>query len=131
MIPSKTTLVRRCKCDIDAGAVASGAPMSRDAVLELFDYIEEGLAITGCDHSFRCREAFLVANGIALRPALTWLRRHGASCDCAALDEVEQRCLTSSQGTRNGGGGQSAVPRAAAILVSRLPDTERKEVLRK
>ena len=85
-----TALSHRYPSDFEAGQAASGTPVPQDVVLELFDYVEEGLAITGCDHSFRCSEAFLVANGMALRPALAWLRRNGASCDCEALEEFEQ-----------------------------------------
>ena len=76
--------------DFEAGQATSGTPLPQDLVLELFDNVEEGLAITGCDHSFRCSEAFLVANGVALRSALAWLRRNGASCDCESLEEFEQ-----------------------------------------
>lgn len=76
--------------DFEAGQAASATPLPQDLVLELFDYVEEGLAITGCDHSFRCSEAFLVTNGVALPPALAWLSRNGASCDCEAFEEFEQ-----------------------------------------
>ena len=35
--------------DFEAGQATSGTPLPQDLVLELFDYVEEGLAITGCD----------------------------------------------------------------------------------
>lgn len=72
-------------------------PLSRDAVIELFEYVEEGLAITGCDHSLRCTEAFLMINDIAMGSALEWLRRFGVGCDCEVLEKIEQRQLNSSQ----------------------------------
>ena len=97
MIAEKTTPSSHPVPDLDTHAAAGSAPLSADVLRELFDYVEEGLAITGCDHSFRCSEAFLVANGIALRPTLTWLRRYGARCDCETLDEVQPRWLPSSR----------------------------------
>jgi hypothetical protein len=75
--------------DFEASQAARYAPLSRDILVELFEYVEEGLAVTGCDHSFRCSETFLVANGAPVRLTLAWLRRHGARCDCEALEEFE------------------------------------------
>ena len=94
---SKSTPTSRHTTQLKTQSSRAAEPLSRDAVIELFDYVEEGLAVTGCDHSFRCTEAFLVANDVIMEPVLTWLRRYGATCDCEVLEEVEQRWLSSSQ----------------------------------
>lgn len=97
MMNNKSTPASRHTTQIKSPSSIAAEPLSRDDVLELFDYVEEGLAITGCDHSFRCTEAFLVVNDITMGPALNWLRRFGATCDCEVLEEVEQRWLGSAQ----------------------------------
>ena len=91
MMNSKTTQTCRITAQLGTPPDITTEPLSRDAIIELFEYVEEGLAITGCDHSFRCTEAFLVTNDIVMGPALHWLRHMGADCDCEVLEEIEQR----------------------------------------
>lgn len=97
MLNNKSVQSSRPTAQLKTPSSTTAEPLSRDAVIELFDYVEEGLAITGCDHSFRCTEAFLMVNDITMEPALNWLRRHGAGCDCEVLEEVAQRWLSSAQ----------------------------------
>lgn len=63
--------------------------VSRDDMIELFDYLEDGLVSDACDHSFKYTEAFLASRDIAQRPALEWIRGFGATCDCEILQNVE------------------------------------------
>ncbi len=90
MISNRASDIRPHRLKIDPRAVTSGAPMDGHVACELFEYLEEGLAVTGCDHSFRCSEAYLSANDLAPLPVLQWLARHGARCDCEVLEEFEQ-----------------------------------------
>ena len=86
--PSET---RAQHIESEARAATVGGPLAGHAVWELFEYLEEGLAVTGCDHSLRCSETFLAAHDLAVQPILLWLARHGARCDCEVLEEFERR----------------------------------------
>ena len=63
--------------------------VTRDDMIELFDYLEDGLVSDACDHSFKYTEAFLASRDIECRPALEWIRGFGATCDCEILQNVE------------------------------------------
>jgi len=64
-------------------------PISRSEMIELFDYLDDGILSDACDHSLRYTESFLVSHGIELRPTLDWIRELGATCDCEILQNVE------------------------------------------
>ena len=64
-------------------------PIGKRDMVDLFDYIEDGLMIVECDHSFRYTEAFLASRSIGAKAALEWIRRQGARCDCEILDGIE------------------------------------------
>jgi hypothetical protein len=63
--------------------------ISREEMIELFDYLEDGLVCDACDHSFRYTEAFLASRGIESGPAIKWICGYGASCDCEILQNME------------------------------------------
>lgn len=90
MMIRRTTKTRH-KRELDASIATVADPMPSHAVCDLVEYLEEGLAVTGCDHSFRCSETFLLASNFTPQPILQWLARYGARCDCEVLEEFEQR----------------------------------------
>lgn len=61
----RKTPTARHKPELDARIATVADPMPSHAVRDLVEYLEEGLAVTGCDHSFRCSETFLVASHFA------------------------------------------------------------------
>ncbi|MGE3848776.1 MAG: DUF2695 domain-containing protein [Gammaproteobacteria bacterium] len=65
------------------------APLSNELMLALFDHLEECLDVASCEHDLRHTEAFLVGQGRAPAPAVAWLRRLGAQCDCEILERLE------------------------------------------
>ena len=96
MMISRPTETRARNLESELRSATSGDPMAGKVACDFFEYLEEGLAVTGCDHSFRCSEAFLAANDLVARPILLWLARHGARCDCEVLEEFEHQWLSES-----------------------------------
>ncbi|MCC6708531.1 MAG: DUF2695 domain-containing protein [Gammaproteobacteria bacterium] len=75
---------------IEAGAATLLAmPLANATVLELFEHLEDCLAITDCKHGLHHTEAFLVIQGLPPAPVVKWLRALGAECDCAILHKLD------------------------------------------
>lgn len=75
---------------VEAGAATLPAmPLANATVLELFEHLEDCLAITDCTHGLHHTEAFLVIQGLPPAPAVKWLRALGAECDCAILHKLD------------------------------------------
>lgn len=72
---------------------AGRPPLSRRALLDLLDHLEDQLCTDPCDHSHRHTMAHLGANGVDIAPTLRWLMSLGGECDCAVLEQVEQRAF--------------------------------------
>lgn len=68
---------------------ARPAPLDNELMLALFDHLEECLDVASCEHDLRHTEGFLVGQGRAPAPAVNWLRRLGAQCDCEILERLE------------------------------------------
>ena len=72
-----------------AHKLARRIAISREDMIELFDYLEDGLVSDTCDPSFRYTESFLAARDIESSPALKWICAFGATCDCEILQNIE------------------------------------------
>jgi hypothetical protein len=67
-------------------------PMSHDQLRDLFEHLDKRSgAGYACDHSFALTRSFLSAAEVALEPALEWLGRNGAGCDCEVSFNVTQQ----------------------------------------
>jgi len=56
---------------------------------ELFDFVDEGLAKSNCDHTLRHTLSFLKAHNIPSEPVLQWLQNAGGYCDCEVIMNAE------------------------------------------
>ena len=72
-------------------AFLASLPMSEALFRELFDYLDERLGETDCQHDLRFTEAFLSRCGCDADEVLEWLDDHGGSCDCEVLANIEEQ----------------------------------------
>lgn len=64
-------------------------PMSIELFNELFDVLDERLAIQGCDDTLKITLEFLAEKSIPASIAVEWMKEHGGYCDCEVLANVE------------------------------------------
>ncbi|HTD22186.1 MAG TPA: DUF2695 domain-containing protein [Terriglobales bacterium] len=65
-------------------------PLNNTAMHELFDYVDEKLSATACDHTLTHTHAFLSTAGLPLQKVITWLEEHGGYCDCEVIANAEE-----------------------------------------
>ena len=56
---------------------------------ELFDFVDEGLAESDSEHTFRHTLRFLESHNISPEPVLQWLQHAGGYCDCEVIMNAE------------------------------------------
>ena len=56
---------------------------------ELFDFVDEALGESNCDHTFRHTLSFLKGRDIMPDPVLQWLQNAGGYCDCEVIMNAE------------------------------------------
>lgn len=56
---------------------------------ELFDCVDERLAESSCDHTFRHTLSFLETHHINPEPVMAWLQQAGGYCDCEVIMNAE------------------------------------------
>ena len=56
---------------------------------ELFDFVDEGLAESNSDHTFRHTLRFLQGRNISPEPVREWLQHAGGDCDCEVIMNAE------------------------------------------
>lgn len=56
---------------------------------KLFDFLDERLGESSCDHTFRHTLSFLEAGHINPEPVLGWLQQAGGYCDCEVIMNAE------------------------------------------
>ena len=67
-------------------------PLTRDHLVDLFDYLDEALS-EGCDHKLTKTKEFLNSKGLSDSPIINWLYAKGGGCDCEVLNNVEDFCM--------------------------------------
>ena len=72
-------------------AFHASLPMPEARFRELFDYLDEQLGETDCQHDLRFTEAFLNTCDCDADEVLEWLEDHGGSCDCEVLANIEEQ----------------------------------------
>lgn len=68
-------------------------PLPDDQLRVMFDTLDRGLPIRGCDHTRRMTQEFLERHGHPIEIVLAWLDENGGYCDCEVLANVEERWL--------------------------------------
>ncbi len=64
-------------------------PLSRADLRDLFDFLDERLTTSACDHTLAHTRAFLVQRSLPEDAVLPWLAEYGGYCDCEVLMNVE------------------------------------------
>ena len=78
--------------DLQQPALARSLPMARELFLDLFDYLNEQLETTGCNHDFSLTEQFLRDKQVNnVEEVLEFLRENGGYCDCEVIFNVEEK----------------------------------------
>jgi Protein of unknown function (DUF2695) len=75
----------------EAGGVRESLPITAQQMRSLFDFVDEQLSDSECDHSLRHTLAFLESQGIAPDPVVAWLRDAHGYCDCEVLFNAEEK----------------------------------------
>lgn len=65
--------------------------MARELFYELFDYLNDKLETTKCNHDFSLTNKFLKAKNIENEKVLNFLKEKGAYCDCEVIFNVEEK----------------------------------------
>jgi hypothetical protein len=54
----------------------------------LFDFVEDELYETECNHSLQYSMRFIMENGLDFPKVTSWLNNNGGYCDCKVLKEI-------------------------------------------
>jgi hypothetical protein len=71
--------------------IRTSLPMAPAQMKALFDFVDQRLSETECDHSFRHTIAFLDSQQIQQENVLAWLENAGGYCDCEVLFNAEEK----------------------------------------
>lgn len=67
-------------------------PVKREIFENLFDYLDDQLEESGCDHTNRLTVTFFKNDKIEnIEMVLDWLAENGGYCDCEILANVEEK----------------------------------------
>jgi len=66
-------------------------PMPPAQMKALFDFVDQRLTESECDHTFRHTTAFLDSQKIQEDAVLAWLENAGGYCDCEVLCNAEEK----------------------------------------
>ncbi|GAB2960187.1 hypothetical protein GCM10027048_29660 [Hymenobacter coalescens] len=72
-------------------ALLANLPLTTEQLAELFGYLAPRLALQGCTHTLGHTRCFAAAHGLRFEALRQFLGRHGGSCDCTVLANVEAR----------------------------------------
>jgi hypothetical protein len=70
--------------------IRHGLPLEPVQMRSLFQFVEEKLDESDCDHTLRHTLNFLEKLHISSEPVVTWLQNAGGYCDCEVLFNSEQ-----------------------------------------
>jgi hypothetical protein len=79
---------------LQPGALLTNLPLTTEQLVELFGYLSARLSMQGCDHTLGHTRCFAAAQGLRFEALRQFLGRHGGTCDCAVLAQVEARYAT-------------------------------------
>ncbi len=93
-MPSKEEIARRKKLVGSVVAQKRAAeeatmPISKADLKSLFNFLDQTIGVSACDHSLRHTRSFLVAHHLPEAAVVPWLGEHGGYCDCEVLANVE------------------------------------------
>jgi len=71
-------------------SVREGLPIPATKMKLLFDYVDEHVSASQCDHTLRFAREYLKVNGLPEQEVLAWLESAGGHCDCEAIDNSEE-----------------------------------------
>ena len=63
-------------------------PADRFDMDDLFDFLEEKLATTECNHSLRFAMQFIMENRLDFPKLTAWLQQNGGFCDCKVREQI-------------------------------------------
>ena len=75
----------------EARGMRESLPITAQQMKSLFDFVEEQLSDSECDHSLRHTLAFLESQGIPPEPVVAWLQNAGGYCDCEVIFNAEEK----------------------------------------
>lgn len=70
--------------------VREGLPVPAPMMKALFDYIDERLSVSECDHSLRHTNELIYINRLPKDAIVAWLEGAGGFCDCEAISNAEE-----------------------------------------
>jgi hypothetical protein len=65
-------------------------PIKKAEIETLFEYIEDELYETECDHTTRFALHFLMKNNLPFPKIIAWLNANGGYCDCKIMENIEK-----------------------------------------
>jgi len=65
-------------------------PVPHPLLNQLFDYLDQQLSTTGCDHTLRLTREFISRQSLPEIETIAWLEKNGGYCDCEVLGNVEE-----------------------------------------
>ena len=65
-------------------------PIKKAEIELLFEYIEDELYETECDHTARFALYFLMKNNLPFPKIIAWLNANGGYCDCKIMENIEK-----------------------------------------
>jgi hypothetical protein len=71
--------------------VKASLPMPLGQMKALFDFVDQKLSESECDHTLRYTIAFLDSQGAPQEAVLLWLEDAGGYCDCEVIANAEEK----------------------------------------
>lgn len=66
----------------------SNLPMGQESLELMFDYIEDVLDVTGCDHTLGITMQYVMFKGLDFPSITSWLQANGGYCDCEVIARI-------------------------------------------
>jgi hypothetical protein len=63
-------------------------PAGRYDVEDLFDFLEDKLETTECNHSLRFSMQYIMENRLDFPKLTAWLQQNGGYCDCKVMEQI-------------------------------------------
>lgn len=65
-------------------------PASKSEIELMFEYVEDELYETECDHTTKFALHFLMKNNLPFPKIIAWLNANGGYCDCKIMENIER-----------------------------------------
>ena len=67
-------------------------PYSEEFLTELFDFLDEQVETTGCQHNYNLTVKFLKSHNMTFTDsAIKWFQEYEGFCDCEILYNIEEK----------------------------------------